>query len=245
MLKFKNLVYSGLLLAATMLTSCLHIIEEVTFRENGSGKYAMTLDMSEVKSMMEMMKSMTPDSSGQAAMGGEAGAGDQMSQMGAQMSSVTASLSTVKGITNVVPLNDTSNYQFGYVFEFANVEALNKALKVVGKETFESNGPDAFSFDKKKFERYNASDFGAELKKQLSAGAGEAGGEEGGADMMKMFFADMTYKQIYHFDRKVKKSTHSLSELSDDDKTLTITLKPFDEEQAKNKVDVATAVKLK
>jgi len=51
---------------------------------------------------------------------------------------------------------------------------------------------------------------------------------------------------VYHFpDRKVKKSSNGLSELSDDDHTLTITLKPFDEEQLKSKANVTTEVKLK
>ena len=63
--------------------------------------------------------------------------------------------------------------------------------------------------------------------------------------MMKMFFADMSYQQIYRFtDRKIKKSDNKLGELSDDDHTLTVTLKPFDEEQMKQKASVATKIKL-
>ena len=69
---------------------------------------------------------------------------------------------------------------------------------------------------------------------------------EGQMDMMKMFFADMSYKQVYHFpDRKVKSSTNKLGEITDDGHTVTYTIKPFDEEQQKKKVSVATKVKLK
>ncbi len=44
---------------------------------------------------------------------------------------------------------------------------------------------------------------------------------------------------------QIKKSSNELAELSDDNHTMTITLKPFDEEQQKKNVTVATAVKLK
>jgi hypothetical protein len=60
-----------------------------------------------------------------------------------------------------------------------------------------------------------------------------------------MFFADMTYKQIYHFEKDVKKSSNELSEISEDTKTVTISQKPFDEEQAKKNIGVATVIKLK
>ena len=40
-------------------------------------------------------------------------------------------------------------------------------------------------------------------------------------------------------------STNELAELSDDNHTMTITIKPFDEEQQAKKVTVATEVKLK
>lgn len=53
-------------------------------------------------------------------------------------------------------------------------------------------------------------------------------------------------KQIYHFpDRVVKKSDNKLGEISDNGHTLTINLKPFDQEQMKQKASVAAKVKLK
>ncbi|MBK6930283.1 MAG: hypothetical protein IPH12_05240 [Saprospirales bacterium] len=92
--------------------------------------------------------------------------------------------------------------------------------------------------------RLSSGDLGEEIKKALASGEEEA--EEGSLEMMKTFFADMTYKQVYHFpERRIKKSTNELSEVSDDGHTLTITLKPFDEEQQKKRLNVSTEVKLK
>ena len=88
-------------------------------------------------------------------------------------------------------------------------------------------------------------DMGSEITKALSEGGGEEG-EEGQADMMKMFLADMSYKQVYHFpDRKVKKTDNKLGEIGEDGHTLTIELKPFNEEQQKKKPTIAAKVKLK
>ena len=253
MKKFQKLTLALLAVGALTLSSCLHIIEDVTFFNSGKGSYKMTIDMSEVKGMMEMMKGMAPaDSTGGDSGGGmemPGAGGGEMGQMGKGLSEVATSLKNVQGITNVVETNDTTNFKFGYTFDFADVAALNRALKVINKEKYQSKDEEIYKFTGKSFERLGAGDIGEEMKKAMSEndGGGEEG-EEGGMDMsmIKNFFADMSYKQVYHFpDREIKKQDNALGEVSDDKHTLTILLKPFDEEQQKKKVTVATAVKLK
>ncbi|MCC6460128.1 MAG: hypothetical protein IT260_06640 [Saprospiraceae bacterium] len=251
MKNFKNLFLLALAVGSMSLTSCLHILEEVTVKKDGSGTYKMTLDMSEIKSMMEMFKGMAPDSlSGDSTgvdMEIDSDSGDNgMSEMGQQLSGVASSLKGISGLNNVKEINDTTSFNFGYSFEFANVDALNKAMKVINKEKYDSKVDEVFKFNGKSFERLATGDLGEEIKKALAENEGEDADAEGGMEMMKNFFTDMTYKQVYHFpDREVKKSSNSLSELSDNGHTLTITLKPFDEEQQKQKVNVGTVVKLK
>lgn len=242
----KSLLLTLLMLVSLGLTSCLHIVEEVTFHNKGNGSYKMNLDMSEMKGMMDMLKGMETDSAA-VAEGEEAPAEEDnsMAQMGSEISGVASTLKTIQGITNVVEVNDTSNFQFGYTFDFNSVETLNKALKVINKEKYDSKVEEIYKFNGKSFERLAQGDMGEEIKKALAEGEDAEGGEES-MEMVKMFFADMTYKQVYHFpDRQVKKSSNGLSELSDDNHTLTITLKPFDEEQMKSKATVSTEVKLK
>jgi hypothetical protein len=232
------------LFSSIFLTNCLHITEELTLKKNGSGTYKLNFDMSEVKSMMAMMAGMQPvkdstmtDSTANGAAAEDPmGGGGQMAEMGKQLTDVAASLKGVKGISNISEINDTATYQFGYTFDFADDIALNKALKIIGKDKYESN----------KFERLAVGDFGAEIKKQLSQEEDNAEeGAESQMEMLKMFFADMTYKQIYHFESNVKKSSNELSEVSEDTKTVTISQKPFDEEQSKKNIGVATVIKLK
>lgn len=246
MKNYKNLLLTLLTIFSLGLTSCLHIVEEVTFNNKGNGSYKMNLDMSEVKGMMEMFKGMDTDSTAVEGAEGEVAAEEDnsMAQMGTEISGVAGTLKTIQGVTNIVEINDTTAFQFGYSFDFNSVETLNKALKVINKEKYDSKVEEIYIFNGKSFERKAQGDMGEEIKKALAEGDDEAGEES--MDMVKMFFADMTYKQVYHFpDRQVKKSSNGLSELSDDDHTLTITLKPFDEEQLKSKANVRTEVKLK
>jgi hypothetical protein len=256
----------ALLAGATSLTGCLNILEEVTFNKNGSGKYSLMMDMGEMKSMMEMFKGMSDQQQEAAPDAGqeqgqeqnlnsedvsapdaetppqEEGNPGDMSQLGAQLTGgVATALQGVAGISNVVEVNDTAAFKFGYTFEFANVEALNKAIRIINKEKYDAKAEETFKFSGKKFERLGAANIGEELKKALSEGD-----EEGQMDMVKSFFADMTYSQVYHFpDRTVKKSTNELSEISDGGHTLTINIKPFSDDEKMKKAGVATAVKLK
>ncbi len=251
MKNLKNLFLVALAVGATALPGCLHIVEDVTFRDKGNGTYKMTLDMSEIKSMMESMKGMAPDS---ASMATDSTAitdaipteqDNSMAQMGEQLATVMSTLKGVQGITNIVEKNDTATYVFGYSFDFADVAALNRALKIINKDKFDSKTDEVFKFTGKSFERLGTGDIGGEMKKALAENEGEDA-EASSMDMMKMMFADMTYQQVYHFpDRQVKKADNTLAELTDDNHTISITIKPFDEEQAKKKVSVATVAKLK
>ncbi len=221
--------------------------------------------MSEMKGMMDMFKGMGGDSTAMnmngdstaiqgegdytppAAEGAGAASGDPMGGLGDQMSSVASSIQGVQGISNIVEIKDTANFNFGYSFDFTDLAALNRALKIINKDKYETKVDEIFRFNGKSFERLAAGDLGAEMQKAMMDNGGEEAEEgAGNMDMVKMFLADMSYKQIYHFpDRAVKKSDNKLGELSDGGHTLTIALKPFDEEQQKQKPTVAAKVKLK
>ncbi|HNE29654.1 MAG TPA: hypothetical protein PKL15_09065 [Saprospiraceae bacterium] len=237
-----------LTLSTLVLTSCLHIVEEVTLRNDNTGNYKMTIDMSEIKSMMDALKdvggdSTATDGSTDETTTEEPAEENSMADMGEELSGVSKSLRGVAGISNIQEMNDTANYKFGYSFDFANVDALNKAMKIINKEKYDASANEYFKFKGKNFERLGVGDIGAQLKQTLLEGEDE---DEENTEMMKVFFAEMDYKQIYTFpDRMVKKSSNPLSEVSPDGHSVTITLKPFDEEQAKQKASVATTVKLK
>lgn len=269
MKNLKKFYLFALLASALTFTGCLNILEEVFFKKDGGGSYSMIMDMSEMKSMMDMFKNMAPPKEDAPAKEGEekdmntedvktqenltiktdedgAAAEEEnpadMSKMGEQLTGgVAKSLKGVSGISNVVEINDTAAFKFGYTFDFVNVEALNKAIKIINKEKYDAKAEETFKYNGKNFERLGAANIGEELKKALSEGD-----ESGQMDMMKSFFTEMAYTQVYRFpDRTVKKSSNDLSEISDGGHTLTIKIKPFSEDEKMKKADVATAVKLK
>ena len=165
-----------------------------------------------------------------------------MSQLGREMANVADVLKGVDGISNVTENNDTTAFVFGYSFDFASVDALNNALRMIGKDKYSDSGETVYKFDGKSFERIAANDLTQELKKAM--GETQAEGDEETADMMKMFFADMSYKQIYNFpDQEIKKNSNELGVVSDDKHSITLNLKPFDETQGK--ATIATQLKLK
>lgn len=255
----RKIVFFITILSALTLSSCLHIVEEVTLRNNGSGTYAMTIDMSELKGMVDMLKNFKPEGDKGTDMPSDSTKTDGINevnpalppaegnenpiiQMGDQLGGVSQSLKKIDGIANVQEVKDTVNFKFGYSFDFANVAALNKAIRVISKEKYDAKAEETYRFNGKSFERLPVGDLGNEIKKAMA----ENDSEEMNMDMIKTFFGEMSYKQIYNFpERTVKKSTNPASEISADGHKLTITLKPFSEEQAKKNINVSTAVKLK
>lgn len=248
MKNFKQTLLTMIAIGSLTLTGCFHIVEEVTFKKDGKGQYKMMIDMSEMKGMMDMVKGMAPDSTQTDSTGAVVGGAEQdnsMATMGQEMSKVSTSLKNIQGITNVVEINDTSAFQFGYTFDFADIAALNRALKVINKEKYESKTDEIFKFNGKTFERAATGDIGAEMKKAMAENTGEEGGDES-LEMVKMFFADMSYKQIYHFpESQIKKPDNEMAEISDGGHTMTITIKPFNEEQSKKNPSIAVKTKLK
>ncbi len=249
----KLLGWLSLAAVTFLLSGCLHIVEEVTINKNGSGSYKMTMDMNEMKSMLDALKSMGDSEEEEkensekeeVTVEVEDGEGENsMAQLGTELSSVSNSLRGIEGISNVKEINDTSTYVFGYSFDFQNIEALNKAIRIINREKYDTKVEEAFRFKGGTFERLNAADIGEQFKKTLADAEEES--EEGNMDMMKSFFSSMTYKQIYRFPgSQIKKSSNPLSEMSSDGQAVTILIKPFDEEQQKKKPSVATVVKIK
>ena len=55
---FKKTGLGLLLLLMVTMTSCLNILEEISFKKSGNGHYKMAIDMGQMKQMMEMLKGM-------------------------------------------------------------------------------------------------------------------------------------------------------------------------------------------
>jgi hypothetical protein len=163
---------------------------------------------------------------------------DTMAAMGREMSEKVRG---INGITNIKEITDMENMIFGVEYDFANVAALNEAAKAnASNEMTETSDKPSFKAGKKEFTRL---DVKGGLGTLLGEAMGQAGGED--AEMAMMFFKDVSYTMVYHFDRKVKKASNKLSEISDDKKTVTLKYYLFDDERGGKKGTIENVIKLK
>lgn len=126
---------------AIFLTSCFEIREEFDIKSNGSGTYKFVMDMAQMGEMMKSMQESMPDSAKQESDG-------SMGNIVAQGSA--KDLEGIEGITNIISINDKETFIFGAQFDFANIDALNKALCIMSRDSVTGDMPPAlYSFNKK------------------------------------------------------------------------------------------------
>src|SRR5688572_9904725 len=91
----KKIVFSVLLLSTLIFAGCFDIREEIFLEKNGSGKYITTIDMTKLKDMVEMFKTMMPDSSGEG--------NDQLNNLNSldSLQQLWKDIDNVPGITDV------------------------------------------------------------------------------------------------------------------------------------------------
>lgn len=242
--KFYSLAIVAIL--AFSLTSCFDLKEEVTINSDGSGSFIQTIDMGN-NPMMQMALNMQSDSAKNEDKG--------MNKMDSTMQEAKAKLSQVKGISNVKTASSTEGLKYTIMYDFADIDALNRAVNA-GKE---DKGGDVkmmqktYSFKKGEFTKSNNFSMGSNDIDLSEIFGGEKGDEEKTDEekqqikqMMQMFFGSANYTYIVHVPTKVKSySNKSNTSVSEDGKTLTMSI-PFleliDEEK---KANVGNSIKFK
>ena len=211
-----------------MFTGCIDFLEEITYHRNGSGSYQFTVDMSEMKSLLD-------------GMGGDDSKDkeDPMKDMGKKFGELQTKIEKVPGISHFKNINDTSTFVFGFSFDFKNAEALNQALHEQDEKLAASTK--LFSGSKRLFTRFNKGSMAESMKDEL---AGDDAKEEDMA-MVKSMFEDMKLRTVYHFDRRVKSSSNENSMISADKKKVTLDYYFFKPELNKGNDGVGTVIKLK
>lgn len=200
----RNLLWSLVAAAALLLTSCLDIVEEVTLNKDGSGKYKMSMDMSE---MMQMMMTYMPDSIKETM--DEKDMMDSLATMSnsQEMDSVVEVLEAIEGISNAE--NKMEGFVMIISYDFANIESLNLASSQGAFTAKQGIKPASYTWKKGRFGRtYNKADL-----------AGDEETEEAMA-MAKMMMQDATFTTLYNFPGKVKKFSNEDAQLENGKRTL-------------------------
>jgi hypothetical protein len=202
------------------VSSCLDIEEEISLNTDGSGRYRMSMDMSQ---MMELLQGFMSE---------EEGGMDMFDSVDSTLQVQVTTLRGIAGISNVS--HRSENYVFSIGYDFANVAALNAASNQQGGmagmeslglpgsgESGEASGP-AYDWSKTTFSRAQVS------VEDVFAAAEEDEETAGMMDMAKMMMSDASYRIIYNFPGKVKKISNDAASLSGDKKTVTLDLKMLD-----------------
>jgi hypothetical protein len=245
----KHLKFLSLLFAATSLSSCLHFIEEITVRKDGSGFYRFVIDASEIQKMASdfgntFSKSPQTDSTAtkKTAPSGISNdhASDSIPPKGKEYEMAAAQLQTQLGIHNAIGFADSTTFQSGYSFDFDNLQCLKNAMLAFEKPMSLSSWDQksAIGSENKTFRHTRGTESFRNLMTQALKERGEAEGREtaGAEGIMRLMFGSMTFKQVYHFpDQTIKKCNHPNARISDGQHTLSITEKPFGSEDQNQK----------
>lgn len=152
-----------MLVLCTTLSGCFGIEEKVLIHKDGSGQFTYTMDMTKMMTrMMEMIQKLgkafdsdSTDTKAQKELQNDEARDETMQKMKKDMplkQSIDA-LNSLKGISACHEFTDTTNGKMimGLTFKFANVGALNKALKTMltkkkGGKKNESFPPATYAF---------------------------------------------------------------------------------------------------
>ncbi len=257
-----------LLIAVCMFTSC-NFTEEITFKEDGSGEFMMSYDMSEVmKTMLEMEANRTGNNEKEK----KKKSIDSVvyfKEMLAEKADSIATLSEeeqkeLKALENVVMKikmdEDAGLFNFGFGASFSSLEQLPQVLETIdqakkmnAKENAQitqmnnsevaksaENIMDYLVFD------YDGKQFSRRVSEEFKRTEEDQTALESEMGQMgeeaQNFFNDMTYKLIYHFPNKIKSVSRKDAVVSNNGKTVTVNMNFL--EMLKNPKSAALNVKL-
>ncbi len=214
--------FAVVLLLGVLLSSCT-IQQDINFNKDFSGKVKFKVDMSQ-------MMALAGDEEG------EEGS-DDMGLDSLELAQGMEELNQQEGLSNAGMEMDDEKGIYTFFYDFANLDALNKAMKesdissTPGGEG-KSKIPEAFKYFTKKGKKinYQIPDL------PVPDGGGDMEGMEGMGDMMR-------YELNLSFASPIKKFKNKHAKLSDDQQTLTIEGSLPD--ITSKKLDMNTQIKLK
>ncbi|WP_224999493.1 hypothetical protein [Cesiribacter sp. SM1] len=222
MKRFAYTLFACLLIS---LSSCLEITEQVRVRENGSGQFTFTVDMSEAEPLLEMVKGFSE----------EANPDQVSSDLKTGMEDAHQRLQSVKGIHQVALIRSDNGLLSGITFEYDNIDALNKAINVV-----QNNKPELqeayFAWNGKQLHRLNTLKIENEIRKKT-------GSDLNGLDLtvngksMKEMMNSMVYRTEYTFDQPIKSISNSNATLSADKRKVTLERYLLDDTRKANSLE--------
>ena len=201
----KKRYFLFLLLIPCLLQSCFEVIEQVQLKDDGSGSYQVTLNMSQSKTKLSSIMKLKTINDHPVPSKGE---------ILDRLDEIKAELSKTSGITNVKTSMDFSNFICVISLDFSSVSQLNKAIHNV-KVSENAKGAmlnDDFSYDAKEkvFERKNVYSLKDVYTKMSNAD--------------KEVFTAASFTGIYKFGSEVSSVSNSDAKISASKKAVMVKL---------------------
>ncbi|MEL6536003.1 MAG: hypothetical protein AAFQ98_11355 [Bacteroidota bacterium] len=202
------------ILGLFFLSSCLEIKEQVFLKRNGSGTFTLTIDMSQMKSMMEAMGVNIED------MGEE----DPFSGVETDFEDQKAELESIPGVSNARVIPDRNTYAISVAFDFTDIDALNAGANKVFQDEDRTADMEYYRYSRGSFERTPYFEHAEQVKDELNNSEDLQGMDP------TAFFGEMNYTTVFEFERPVKKMSNDSYSLSADNKSVSFQYFFFKEE---------------
>lgn len=214
----KKIIYTLSALFIIGLAGCFNVTDELFLEEKGNGTFQTTMDMSGMKDMINMLKTMMPDSLKDK--------GEGMEGLGAldSLETMWKELETIPGISEVKRVKKEEMI-FTVSFRFANIKALNEAMAARNKKDSGYTAPamDFYTFKKGQLVCNDTSMAGiGDAMKEISGEKSKDDPSGMDLSMLKTMMGDMKFTSIYHLPGKITDYTNKNAKLSEDGKTISL-----------------------
>lgn len=139
-----HFIFSFLILL--LCSSCFEMVEDISVKNNGSGTYKFSVNLSQSKTQIDKIK--TQDSILNFKV-------PSITDLDKKMEEVKSKLGAIEGISNIQSKSDHVNYIYTLQCDFTNVHQLNKAIQAIWKN-YDKSAPESFnlySFENGTFKR--------------------------------------------------------------------------------------------
>ena len=189
-------------MSALLLQSCFEIRETLKVNKDGSGTFSLTIDLSQVKSMLEGFG------------GGEDSENTSpFANMEEEYESTRDELGLIEGISNISFTSEMDGYMVTSSFDFSSIDALNRGMDIVYDNVSEDGDvAEYYKMSKKSFERTARHNFLDMVKEEL--GSEEMQVE--GLDLASLFSEVAYINEISFNGKTIKKVKSGLAVISGD-----------------------------
>lgn len=183
------------------LTSCFEVIEDVTFKKDGSGTFKLVINLSQSKNEINTLMKLDSSSGYKI---------PKPDELNAYLDQAMKTLKNTEGLSSVNLKRDFKNWIFEIKTDFVSTQNLEEGLKNLNIDFF----------DGRKFVFINKLNYsGKTLEREMQC-VDEKTRKDLNKPTEKMIFAKAKYTTIYRFEETIDKSSNKRAKISPSKKAI-------------------------